>query len=100
MKRAAWLDHEIQWVKEPSMFELERLGLMNNDVILITDQVDLLHDGKGGAASIIVKEIDIVSIDEESRQMSYRIRGQNVINQLWSFGGANLSSVKDRHEPV
>ena len=93
-RKAAWLDSEILWVPEPSLFELERLGLGKTDVILVDKQVDLVLDAGDGI--ITVRYIDIVSMDREQKQLSYRVRGATRLKQHWDVGGANLSPSYDR----
>jgi hypothetical protein len=95
-RRAAWLDHEISWIEIPSLFELERLGLSAVDVVLIEDQVDLTHDDETGDGIITVKNIEIVAMDRQNRQLSYRIRGSTRFAQPWDVGGTNLSPGYDR----
>jgi hypothetical protein len=90
-ERAAWLDHEVQYITVPSLFEMDRLGLKIDDVILIEKQVDLHLDKSLSTAVIVVKNIEVVAIDEAAREMSYRVSGITKYQQQWEVGGAHLT---------
>lgn len=96
MKRAAWLDNEIEWVSIPSDFELRRLGLGSTDVVLIEKQVDITFNVITSDAVITVRNVEIVSMDKPNRQLSYRVRGETKLSQKWEPGGSLLSPDTNR----
>lgn len=96
MKRAAWLDHEIEWIEEPSVFELERLGLERGKAFILDKQVTVQPDYHG-AGVITVRNIEIVAMDHENRHLSYRILGQANIIQGWDSGGTHLMPREEQY---
>ncbi len=96
MKRAAWLDHPIEWVEEPSVFELERLGLDGGGAFILDKQVTVQLDYHG-AGVITVRNIKIESMDHENKHLSYRILGHANIIQGWDFGGSHLTPREDQY---
>ncbi|MHC4413033.1 MAG: hypothetical protein ACYSW6_08715, partial [Planctomycetota bacterium] len=96
MKRAAWLDHEIEWIEEPSVFELERLGLETAGAFILDKQVTVQLDYHGGGV-ITVRNIKIESMDHENKHLSYRVLGQANIIQGWDFGGTHLTPKEDQY---
>jgi len=95
-ERAAWLDHEVAFIGYPSIFEVDRLGLDVDDLILLENQVDLHLDRKAKAAIIVVKSIEPVEIDEENKQMSYIITDVKKYIQHWEVGGTHLKTAGTR----
>lgn len=96
MKRAAWLDHPIEWVEEVSVFELDRLGLENKKAFILDKQVTVQPDYKGSAI-ITVRNIEIVEMNREKKHLSYRMHGQSNIIQGWDSGGTLLLPREDQY---
>ena len=97
-ERAAWLDHEVTFVSSPSMFEITRLGLENDSVFLLERQVNLRYDRGGGAAMIVVRNVEIVSTNEETGDINFRINGITNFVQPWDTGGSHLDPQGSWHE--
>lgn len=92
--RAAWLDVEVEWVGDPSMFEIQRLDL--GDVILTEGQIDIKIPKERASINVLIRDVEVTSINEEKSSLTYIVTGERWFAQSWDLGGANLSSPSER----